>query len=147
MQDLTPVAAALTIAAAIWVALVVASPVALVRNRLPAMTIPTYHIGSLVCHQRPERSFRVAGMQMPVCARCFGLYTAGAVGLLSGWARRRPLSRSATRNILAFGALPILLTVVLEWIRVIDTSNLARMLTGLPLGLAAGLVVTRSLRP
>src|SRR5437867_4112806 len=34
----------------------------------------TYLVGSLLCHQRPERSFFLWGSQMPVCARCMGIY-------------------------------------------------------------------------
>ena len=32
-------------------------------------------IGSAVCHQMAERSFLFDGMQMPLCARCTGIYT------------------------------------------------------------------------
>ena len=42
-----------------------------------------------VCHQRPERSFHVAGVQLPVCARCTGLYVSGAAGALAALARLR----------------------------------------------------------
>ena len=42
-------------------------------------------------------------------------------------------------------ALPIATTVALEWFGMIQTSNVQRMLTGLPLGFAAGLVIVRSL--
>ena len=37
-------------------------------------------VSSRICHQRPERSFAIAGIQMPVCARCSGLYVSGALG-------------------------------------------------------------------
>ncbi len=41
-------------------------------------------IGSLGCHQLPERCFRFGGKPMPLCARCFG----AAVGQLAAicWA-------------------------------------------------------------
>ena len=32
-------------------------------------------MGSAVCHQMAERSFIYDGMQMPLCARCTGIYT------------------------------------------------------------------------
>ena len=32
-------------------------------------------MGSAVCHQMAERSFIFDGMQMPLCARCTGIYT------------------------------------------------------------------------
>lgn len=34
------------------------------------------------CHQKPERSFFVAGRQMPLCARCFGAGVGWLLGLL-----------------------------------------------------------------
>ena len=42
----------------------------------------TYLVGSVICHQRPDRSFRLWGVQMPVCARCAGLYLGAVVGAL-----------------------------------------------------------------
>src|SRR5262249_31783801 len=33
-----------------------------------------YAMASMLCHQRPERSFYLWGSQMPVCARCAGIY-------------------------------------------------------------------------
>jgi uncharacterized membrane protein len=138
-------AVGLTCAAVAWLALVLTAPVALSRGRLPALTLAVYHAGSLVCHQRPERSFHLAGVQLPVCARCFGLYVAGAAGLIVAWRRRRTLSARAVQTLLALAALPIVTSVALEWLGAIETSNLQRMVTGLPLGFAAGAVVVRSL--
>ena len=49
--------------------------------------------------------------------------------------------------LLAVAAFPIVTTVALEWLGAIETSNLQRMVTGLPLGFAAGAVIVRSLAP
>jgi uncharacterized membrane protein len=38
---------------------------------------------SNACHQRPERSFFAWGMQLPVCARCFGIYLGMFLGTLA----------------------------------------------------------------
>jgi uncharacterized membrane protein len=144
--NFAPLAAALTFAAIAWLALVLAAPVALARARLPVVPFAAYQIGSMVCHQRPERSFHLMGIQMPVCARCLGLYAAGAAGLAAGWFRRKRRTPETTRILLAVAALPIASTVALEWIGAIDTSNLARALTGLPLGAVAGTSAVESLR-
>lgn len=32
-----------------------------------------YAFGTLVCHQRPDRSFALAGNQLPVCERCLAI--------------------------------------------------------------------------
>lgn len=134
-----------TCAAVAWVALVLTAPMALSRGRLPVFTLGVYQAGALVCHQRPERSFHLAGVQLPVCARCFGLYLSGAAGLTFASRNRRALSARAARMLLALAALPIATTVALEWLETIQTSNVQRMLTGLPLGFAAGVVIVRSL--
>src|SRR5215510_4200237 len=42
-----------------------------------------YQVGSLVCHQLSERSFHVWGAQLPVCARCTGLYTGAAAAAIA----------------------------------------------------------------
>ena len=137
--------AGLTGAAVAWLAIILSAPAALSGGRLPAFTLAVYQAGSLVCHQRPERSFHLAGVQLPVCARCFGLYLAGAVGLMVASRRRQALPARAARTLLALAALPIATTVALEWLGLIQTSNLQRMLTGLPLGFAAGVVIVRLL--
>ncbi|MBO3840535.1 MAG: DUF2085 domain-containing protein, partial [Candidatus Brockarchaeota archaeon] len=38
-------------------------------------------IGSLVCHQRPDRTLWIGGNYLPVCARCTGAY----LGFLLGY--------------------------------------------------------------
>jgi uncharacterized membrane protein len=69
----------LALATAGWVVAIVAAPAAALG--VPASGI-VYAASSYICHQRPERSFHLAGAQLPVCARCFGLYLGGAVGAL-----------------------------------------------------------------
>lgn len=135
----------LTGAALMWLTLIVLSPVALASGRLSTLTMAVYHAGSLVCHQRPERSFHLAGAKLPVCARCFGLYLSGAVGLMIASRRRGSIAAATSRLLLVLAALPIAITVALEWLGLIHTTNIVRMLTGLPLGFAAAVVIARSL--
>jgi uncharacterized membrane protein len=145
-------AAALTIAASLWVLVIVATPfvaawaAGTARGSMPWAVLFVYHLGSLICHQRPERSFHLAGLQMPVCARCFGLYAAGAAGLLIAWAVRGTWARTHVRPLLAVSAIPIALSVSLEWAGVVTTTNPFRATTALPLGLAAGVVAVAALR-
>ena len=42
-----------------------------------------------VCHQLPEHSVLVAGVQMPLCARCMGTHLGACLGLSSVWLRGR----------------------------------------------------------
>lgn len=147
-HDLTPVAlaAGLTVTAVLWVGVLFASPVFAARGTAAWLPAIAYPIGARICHQRIERSFSIAGVQMPVCARCTGLYVGGAIGLLLGWSVRRQRSTTTTRAQLLAGLTPIAVTVALEWTGVIETSNLVRLATGLPAGWVAGVVVTGLLR-
>ncbi len=140
-------AAGLTALALVWALILVAAPYAAADGRLLWLTASVYELGSLICHQRAERSFHLAGVQMPVCARCFGLYAAGALGLLAAWGQRRQWSTGTTRWVLAVAALPIAASVALEFAGAMSTSNAFRCATGLPLGFAAGLVFVGLLRP
>ncbi len=144
-DGLTVLSAALTLAAAVWLSIIIISPWALAHGTGRILAVSAYEIGARICHQRPERSFHVAGVQMPVCARCFGLYLSGALGLSLAWLQRRRLSPMVTRVALSVAALPIVVTVALERIGTIAPSNVERMLTAVPLGVVAGLVIVGSL--
>jgi uncharacterized membrane protein len=112
-----------------------------------------YLIGSLVCHQLPDRSFHLGGIQLPVCARCLGIYAGSAVGAVIGavsWSGRRatpaaPMSARTVRWMLAVVAAPTLASVLLETADVWRTTNVERAVAGLPLGLGAALVVISAL--
>ncbi len=103
-----------------------------------------YWLGSLVCHQRPERSFHLAGAQLPVCARCTGLYLSGALGLvLAPWSRRFAVAArfSSWRLPLVLASLPTLATIAVEWWRPGATSGTVRAVAAVPAGLMAGLLL------
>ena len=40
-------------------------------------------VGYAICHQIPDRSFHIAGRQLPLCARCTGTYIGVAIGFAS----------------------------------------------------------------
>jgi uncharacterized membrane protein len=85
-----------------------------------------------LCHQLPERSLDVCGNPMPVCARCFGLYS----GLLAGTAwfasgRKRPHPKW-----LLFALAPMALEVAAEASGAASGTNGLRLATGLISGLA-----------
>ena len=108
----------------------------------------TYLAGSVVCHQLPDRSFHLAGAQLPVCARCTGLYVGGALGSIAWlvWRRVRPrdaasLDRRRATMTIAIVAAPTIITGATAFLGVWDVSNTSRALLALPLGVAAGAVL------
>lgn len=104
--------------------------------------------GSMICHQIPERSFFWSGEQLPVCARCTGLYVSGALGLIVWMAiktmrRWRPIAidpRVALR-LLAIAAIPTALSLTAGLAGLWDGSNVTRALLAIPLGGSAGAIV------
>jgi uncharacterized membrane protein len=127
--------------AAIWLAALLVTPL------LPApLAAAFYVVGSLICHQRPERSFHLLAVQLPVCARCIGIYAGAALGsAIALDARVRALRPpSVNRILLAAGAAPTVVTVACESLGWWQTTNLTRWCAGLPLGCAVALVVAQA---
>ena len=58
-------------------------------------------VGYAICHRIPERSFHLAGRQLPLCARCTGTYLGALVGFATMWAlgHRRASNLPPTRVI------------------------------------------------
>jgi uncharacterized membrane protein len=112
-----------------------------------------YAAGSVVCHQLPERSFHLGVYQFPVCARCLGIYAglfliAGVAFFAIGVRPQLPVwgqTPSTRRLLVVVGAMPTVVTVLLEWVGVWQTSNAARFVAGLPLGAAVAAVVMATL--
>ena len=133
---------ALAVGASGWLALLVFAPL------LPVpLAAITYLFGSLICHQLPDRSFHLDGVQLPVCARCIGLYAGTALMTLSRlvpWSGARTNDQGwlTPRTILVAGLAPTLLTVVLEMLGAWSPSNVVRAAAGLALGGAVAFVVT-----
>jgi uncharacterized membrane protein len=131
--------------AATWVVLLSAAPRAAFGAPLSALV---YAFGSLVCHQRPERSFHVGQAQVPVCARCYGLYVGAAVGALVGvmfssaFTRiALPRTRTQIRTILLASAAPTVITWTCEFAGLWTVSNVTRFIAALPLGVAVAVTV------
>lgn len=144
-------------AVTVWAAAILVTPVwasvtpAGNPSRLTAAVVR--HAGSLICHQRPERSFAYAGTAMPVCARCAGLYVGGAVGamawlLIGGVGRalharaRRFANVTVARRALIIAAVPTLASVALAWSGVWDAPNWLRAALAAPLGAVVAAIVS-----
>jgi uncharacterized membrane protein len=140
------IAVSLTVAALVWTALIAVLPRPAVRHSWPVVTAAAYRGAAFVCHQRPARSFHVHGLQMPVCARCSGLYAGGALGSVLGWLVARRRLHASPRAVLLVAALPTAATLVAEWGGLPVVTNAGRAVAAVPLGAAAGWVFVRLLR-
>ena len=138
---LAPAIAATSIA---WLALLVVTPYA-----PPSLATLMYSVCGAICHQVPERSFHLAGVQIPVCARCLGIYggaaLAASVHVLGGVVPRSKrwqiLSGPDARLVFLAGAIPTIATVSLEWGGLWSGSNAVRAIAGIALGIGGALVV------
>lgn len=118
--------------AAGWVALLVLAP------WLPVPVAGVlYLLGGRICHQIAERSWYLDGVQLPVCARCLGIYIGAAAASISGGSRCREWLLGAV----ALNAA----TVAVEWADVWDVSNAARGAAGAALGVAVALAIRQAL--
>jgi uncharacterized membrane protein len=107
-----------------------------------------YGVGSVICHQRPERSFHLGVFPLPVCARCVGIYAGGAaiaVAALVG-CRFRAYSATRARAWLTAAAAPAVLSLVYEWVTAQIPANSIRAVTGVLLGGAVATILL-ALRP
>ena len=140
----------------VWLLMLVASPYLVAHDHTSGAgamaAAATYVAGGIVCHQQPARSFHLWDTQMPVCARCSGLYALAPFGLVLALGRRADSRRSAgwahpgwstrwLRLVLLLTAVPTLMTVGAELVGVIDSSNMLRAVSALPLGFSVTWVV------
>jgi hypothetical protein len=108
-----------------------------------------YGAGAVLCHQQPSRSFHPWGVQMPVCARCLGIYAGAALASLAAIIaiRRRAtgggmaLAPRLTPTAFVLAAVPTLLTLVFEWWSGQMPSHWTRAAAGVPLGAIVTAVV------
>ena len=160
-------------AALVWVLLLTLVPFIASRPYTSpagtALIISVYAIGGAVCHQRPERSYHLWTAQMPVCARCAGIYFGAALMAVVAAAapprRRSPYDESRRaeprsilpvvrhrssgtnrpRALLLVAALPALATLVYEWTTGDMPAHWIRTATGVPLGATVAWMVLSSM--
>jgi len=112
--------------------------------------------GYAVCHRITERSFTVNGRQLPLCARCTGMYLGAALTILVLWLAGRA-------RYTALPSLPILLTLLgfmaimgvdglnsyshffPDTPHLYEPRNWLRLLTGMGTGLALGAIILPTL--
>ena len=123
-----------------------------------ALAVMAYGVGSLICHQLPERSYHLWAAQMPVCARCAGIYFGAAIAAVVAGARLKPYptypsnggrrfsGAAGARLTLVAATAPTLLTLAYEWATGHTPSNLIRAAAGVPVGAAVAWLVVAATR-
>lgn len=140
-----------------WSLMLVATPYVAAHDHphgLAAVAAAAIYVaGGVVCHQQPARSFYLWDTQMPVCARCSGLYALAPLGMVLAGRRSRAGSvRSVTRScpgwsigalrmVMLVAAVPTLATVGAELMGVLHPTNLVRAVSAVPLGVSVTWVV------
>jgi len=90
-----------------------------------------------ICHQIPERSFTLNGVQMAANARCFGIFAGlWAVWLLMPLLIRTGVNRYGVPGVLLLAVALQLLEKLAGLLSVWNSSNFSRFLFGLLLGAA-----------
>ncbi len=96
-------------------------------------------LGSLICHQMPERTLTAGTMLLPVCARDTGIYTGIFTSALFLLVSRRLRAQKppgiAVTIAMCFSMLPMILDGLLSYCGIIETNNAVRLFTGLFFGL------------
>jgi hypothetical protein len=176
---MTAPARAFVAATTVWAALL---PLAAIAATQPAaaggsyaFAFLVYGAASIVCHQIPERSFELFAAQLPVCARCTGIYLGAAMAAVltpiwlkvsggipessspagqsagrsgaaaSGLPRPGAHSPQRVRWLLTGAAMPTLLTLTYEWTTGQAPSNAIRGAAGVAIGALSAAIVVSAL--
>jgi uncharacterized membrane protein len=86
----------------------------------------------LVCHGIDSRSLEIAGLPMPICARCFAMYVGGLAGIAAFFAIR--LRRPLPLVWLLVALAPMAIDGVSQATGLRESTNALRVFTGLAAG-------------
>ena len=133
---------ALAVAGAfLWFAGILAAPVLKAAGHRAASSFLYDLVYSNVCHQRPDRSFFLAGEKLAVCSRCTGIYLSFALTLLLYLLK--PAKR-LTPSVFFLLLSPMVLEKGLE-LTGFSTNNLSRFISGLCFGIMLGMAFSEGL--
>ncbi|MDI6887620.1 MAG: DUF2085 domain-containing protein [Candidatus Thermoplasmatota archaeon] len=96
-----------------------------------------YSSGDFLCHQKASRSFFINGNQLPYCARCTGIF----LGVLLGSCIGILLTVELKWYWVVLGLLPISIDGTGQLFNLWQSFNLIRLITGIAIGIVAGLAV------
>ncbi len=96
---------------------------------------------TLVCHQRPDRSFHWRGRPLPLCARCTGFYLALPIGLAAALLLQVYAGASylAWLVVTLVAVAPMALDGLTQLLGFRTSTNLLRLATGVLAGAVIGI--------
>jgi uncharacterized membrane protein len=118
-------------------ALIIGAPLAL-ANSHSVFALTIYQAFSHLCHQRPERSFFIAGHNFAVCTRCTGLYAGFAAAvLLYPLVRSLRHTETPPRKWLFMAAAPLSIDFILGFFGIWENTHSSRFSTAALLGVVS----------
>lgn len=118
----------------LWLAAVFAAP--WLRSRGAGGAGFFYACFAPICHQLPARTFLLWGYPMAVCARCFGVYSGFAGGvLLYPFLRGFSAARLPALKMLILASAPIVVDTSANVLKLWNTAGIPRFLFGFAWGL------------
>jgi len=113
----------------LWIAAIVAAPY--LRSRGLGQAGWFYACFAPLCHQIPDRSFFLWGFPLAVCARCFGIYTGFAAGVIAyPFHRGFDAARIPRLKMFLLVSAPIVLDTGGNFLHLWETGHLLRFLMG-----------------
>ena len=77
------------------------------------------------CHQMPERSFFIKGYQMPVCARCVGVFISSIIAIFIFFKKKISFISSFLMSAV------MVIDWLLQFFKIKQSTNIRRLITGL----------------
>ena len=116
-----------------WLAILFVGPYFLAHGgKIGIMITLYYNIFSLICHQKPERSYFVWDYQMPVCVRCFGIYLGIVLGaLIYPFFKKLNNTKIPKLKYLWFFITPIVFDGLCQTLNLYPSPHYVRLLTGI----------------
>ncbi|MEW6009680.1 MAG: DUF2085 domain-containing protein [Euryarchaeota archaeon] len=97
--------------------------------------------GHIICHGCPERSFKIKGHPLPVCARCTGIYLGSfsyiIIVLIFNWGFNLTLFLAGLLLII-----PTLGDGITQYFTLRESNNRLRFITGIIGGVGLGIIIT-----
>jgi uncharacterized membrane protein len=109
-------------------------------DNMPSPWNLVYSAGDRLCHEKAERSLFINGNQMPFCSRCTAIWLGLAIGLGFMIFYKIELNEKFVFILIA-GMAPIGIDGVGQLFGFWESTNIARIITGLTVGIVCGIAI------